>query len=381
MQAEPESPLASIIVLFLEGSPWIEQCLDSVRRNVPRSVSHEVIVLANGVAADAEIPVSGDDGMRILRSGANLGFGGGCNWASRHARGRYLVFLNDDTNIEPGWLEALIDSAEADRMVAAVGSLVLGPGNEIEEAGRVLWRDGASHGIASGLTQRKRSLPNVREVDYCSGCSLLVRRSAWEVVGGFDERYFPAYYEDVDLCLELHLRGWAVVCAAGSRVHHQRSVSTPALWRRFLGLHNHATFVEKWSDVLSCFDRRSRDRPSHTEIDNAADNAEERRRAVYHRFGMHGDAGTAEEGRATDRVTLLEQEVAHLQAELRLKDEYIAHIDATSPQMERGLRRVLADEQRRAERRERIRRIPLLGAAAAWLNRRVRPASQSSREH
>jgi GT2 family glycosyltransferase len=374
----------SIIVLFLEGSPWIERCMDSLRRRVPASLAHEVIVLANGVAADVPLPVRDEGDVRVLRSRVNLGFGGGCNWAARHATGDYLVFLNDDATVEEGWLQGLVEVIESDQHVAAVGSVVLTPGRNVEEAGRVVWSDGTSHPIGSRLAGSRMELPSVREVDYCSGCSLLVRRAAWEAVSGFDNRYFPAYYEDVDLSLAMRVRGWSVVCSSASRVVHQRSVSTPLLWRRFLGLRNHDAFVDKWQTALPFFDRRPRDKPTDTELERAARRAEERRVALYHRFGMssasdaegEGSSGSASTSAsnpaATDKMALLEEEVAHLKAVLSLKDEYIAHLRETSPQMEAALERLLSDERRSARRRERVQQIPLVGVTAGWLKRRVR---------
>ena len=363
-------------MLFLDGSPWIARCVDSLRRNIPAALPHELIILGNGIGAGAA-PVAADERTRVLRSEVNLGFGGGCNWAARHARGEFLVFLNDDTEVQPGWLEALVAAADADPGVAAAGSLVLSADGRVQEAGRVLWRDGVSHGIASGLPAASARLEGIREVDYCSACSLLVRRSLWEAAGGFDGRYFPAYYEDSDLCLELRRRGGAVVCAAGSRLVHHRSVSTTPVWRRFLGLHHHRLFVEKWAAVLPQFPVRPRDEPTAEEVEAAARGAAERRRALYDAAAVEQHppvAGAA----ATDRLALLQLEVAQLQAELRLKDEYIAHLGATAPEMERALARMLADERRRIRRRERIRRLPLVGGAAAWLRRRW---AASARDH
>ena len=385
----------SIIVLFLDGSPWIERCMDSLRRRVPASSAHEVIVLANGVAADVALPVEVEENVRVLRSRVNLGFGGGGNWAARHATGDYLVFLNDDATVEDGWLQGLVDAVESDQRVGAVGSVVLTPGGNIEEAGRVVWSDGVSHPIRSNLAQSKATVPLVREVDYCSGCSLLVRRTAWEAVGGFDDRYFPAYYEDADLSLGLRMRGWSVVCSSASRVVHQRSMSTPLPWRRFLGLRNHRVFVDKWPDAMKFFERRPRDEPTRTELEGAVRGAGKRRVALYHSFGMPSEsevqretpitAASASAPRlkpGTDEAALLEQEVLHLQAALRLKDEYIAHLKATAPQMEEALGRLLSEQRRRARRRERLRRVPLLGATASWFNRRRRSRdTQGSDQH
>lgn len=362
--------------------------MTAIRENTGSVVPHEIIVLANGVSEETALPVKAESGVRLLRSRANLGFGGGCNWASRYARGTYLVLLNDDALVEPGWLEGLVGAAESNDNLGAVGSLVLTSDHRVQEAGRVLWRDGVSHGIADGWSESKVAvLPVVREVDSCSGCSLLIRRSAWDAVNGFDERYFPAYYEDIDLTLSLRTRGWAVACTTASRVRHHRSASTPPLWRRFLGVRNHGLLLAKWSDALECFDLRPRDRPTAREVIGASRGSGARRRALYHRFGVsttsdqalpRSGAKRARGGKVAnddvnERLELLEREVAALEAQLRLKDEYIAHLDATAPQMEHALDRLLRAERRRALVGEWAARVPLLKRAAHGLRKRIAP--------
>ena len=256
---------ASIIVLFLDGSPWIGECVDAIKRNATEHLRYEIIVLANGVNDAAALPVHDDDVVRVLRTRVNLGFAGGCNWAARHARGRYNVLLNDDTEVEPGWLDALVSATGPS--VGAVGSLIAGYDDVVEEAGRVLWRDGVGSAFMHGTRMADAGRGPTRSVDYCSAASLLVTREAWQQCGGFDTRYYPAYYEDADLCLELRRRGWRTLATTASRVRHRRSVSTSMLWRRFLGLRNHRVFTEKWADVLAGFPQRPHDDVSAVELE------------------------------------------------------------------------------------------------------------------
>jgi cellulose synthase/poly-beta-1,6-N-acetylglucosamine synthase-like glycosyltransferase len=354
-------------------------------------LNHEVIVLANGGEFPARQP--SDDRFHFLRSRVNAGFGGGSNWAARHARGQYLVFLNDDTSVGEGWLQALVSSAEAEPTAAAVGSVAVDPSGRIQEAGRVMWRDGASHGIARGVPIDAAALRGAREVDYCSACALLVRRSAWDAVGGFDERYFPAYYEDADLSLEFHRRGWPVLCASDSRVQHHTSSSSSLLWRRFLGLRNHGLFVAKWTNVLREFPERPRDEPSREEVERAALGAATRRVTIHARFpaltpphaqpsAAAGDVPAGPPFREAgigdrEQMARLEYEVAHLEASLRLKQEYIAHIGAESPQMVARLERRLRWERRRTRWREAVRAVPLVGSVAARFGRGLRTWSRT----
>lgn len=371
------APRVSIIVLFMPGSRWVERCIDALRQSVPETVQHELIIVANGFAGEAPPPMHGPE-LRLLRSAVNLGFGGGCNWAAHHARGEFLIFLNDDAIVEHGWVEPLLEAAETDPGVGAAGSVVLAPDGEVEEAGRVVWCDGTSHPIRLRHGEADES-PVAREVDYCSACSLLVRRRAWDEIGGFDERYFPAYYEDSDLAMQLRARGWKVVCAPRSVVHHHRSASTDPMWRRFLGLRNHRLFVQKWRDALAIFPQRPRDDPRASEIYGAARAARSRREALYDlTVSQRGrpslpPRGDPPRGDATpERLALLEQEVTHLMAELQVKDDYIAHLGATRPEMQRALSRVLTGERRSIRRREFIKGLPVVGPVLHRTLHRVR---------
>ncbi len=103
-------------------------------------------------------------------------------------------------------------------------------------------------------TRRRRS--DRRDVDYVSFSSAMVRRQTWDDVGGFDERYFPAYYEDADLCLSARARGWRVVCEPASVVVHDEGGSSAVRFRQFVSARNRRLFVDKWRATLAGFDER-----------------------------------------------------------------------------------------------------------------------------
>lgn len=230
----------------------IRQCLESLRRHIGPSLSYEVLVVANGPppAALAAIEATRWPAVRLIAMAVNLGFVGGCNRGAAQAEGEFLVFLNDDTEVLPGWLEALVDAADARSDIGAVGSVILFPDGTIQEAGCIVWRDGSTLGVGRGLSLDTAPFDFLRPVDYCSGCSLLVRRTAWEAAGGFDDRYFPAYYEDVDLCLTLARKGLRTVLQPRSRVVHHESASSTTLRRDYLVLRNREVFREKFATLL-----------------------------------------------------------------------------------------------------------------------------------
>ena len=102
------APAASILIPVLDRMDLLIPCLRSLAA-LPATPSHEVVVIANGTPESALATLPGQESLVLVISSLNLGFGGGCNWGARFARGRYLVFLNDDTVVEPDWLRALIE--------------------------------------------------------------------------------------------------------------------------------------------------------------------------------------------------------------------------------------------------------------------------------
>ena len=186
---------------------------------------------------------------QVIVSEVNLGFGGGNNRAAAAARGEYLVMLNDDAEVQPGWLEALVETADKHRDAGAVGSRILHPGGWLQEAGSVVWSDASTIGVGRGLPPGSRRYDYLREVDYASACSLLVRRETFERVGGFDQLFFPAYNEDVDLCFAIRRLGQRVLYQPRSVIVHHESQSG-AEARTFLILRGRRLLGEKWSAEL-----------------------------------------------------------------------------------------------------------------------------------
>ena len=254
-----EHPRASIVITAWRDAPLLITCLRSVADNVS-GVPYEVIVALNApsetLVADFERVVVG---ARVVQSPVNLGFAVACNRAVALARGVDIVFLNDDTEVEPAWLEALVGTAEAIPGAGAVGSVMLTPEGELAEAGAIVWRDGGITAVSASVLEKVGPLDGTRQVDYCSASSLLVRRSTWDAVGGFDEEYYPAYFEDVDLCFKIRRNGEGVFCDPSSRVRHNRGSSSSGFYQEFLLSRNRTRFVQRWSAELTEHDAEQSD--------------------------------------------------------------------------------------------------------------------------
>jgi GT2 family glycosyltransferase len=374
----PGSPAVSIIVLATTSTDLLQLCLTSIAAEAGSGPVAEVLVLANGTPSDALEPLRAREDIVLIRSRANHGFGGGGNWAARFARGARLLFINDDAVVTPGWLAALDEALDGDPRIGVVGSRVLLRDGRLQEAGNLIWRDGSTSHLGRGMPAEEPRLLVRRDVDYVSFCCAMVRRQAWDQVGGFDERYFPAYYEDADLCMSLRARGWRVVCEPASVVVHDEGASTPVSFRHFLSARNQRLFAGKWTSALSDFP----DRPRRANPAAVMEAALHRSRTTDWRIGAPSPAligpGLADEATPhRDSAAQLEEadvlalEVRHLSADVAVKDEYAAFL---AGQVEAFSMGGLARQRSLALRgalSRRLRRSPILARMLRTLRERI----------
>jgi len=208
----------SIVVPVYENVEVTLRCLDAIARNTPHAMIDVVVVDDASSTATAEA-LGRVRGVRLVRNERNLGFLGSCNRGASEARGEFILFLNNDTRVTPGWLDGLLDAARSGR-VGAVGSKLVYPDGSLQEAGGIIWSDASGWNFGRGDDPEAPEYNVRREVDYCSAASLLVRRDLFERVGGFDERFSPGYYEDTDLCFSLREQGFATLYEPTSVVVH-----------------------------------------------------------------------------------------------------------------------------------------------------------------
>jgi GT2 family glycosyltransferase len=273
-------------------------CLDSLRRPGVLPPGTELVVVANGTPYDQLDALMAHDDVVLVVNEVNLGFAGGSNQAASVARAPLLIFLNDDSTVEFGCIEALVRATSADPAIGAVGARIVSRDGTLEEAGSVLWRDGWATHVGAGLPPDSDAFRDPRDVDYASANGLLVTRKAWDTVGGFDERFYPAYFEDVDLCLALAEHGFRVRYEPQAKIVHQGSQSSTTAYRRFLLTRNQGRLVEKWGQTLERFDPRPQ-KFAGPKFEAAV------RKAVLRAASTHPSVGStapAETGAAPDRA-------------------------------------------------------------------------------
>jgi GT2 family glycosyltransferase/glycosyltransferase involved in cell wall biosynthesis len=216
---EVEHPVVSIVIPAFENSHLTRECLRALAANTPLDLI-EVIVVDDASGDGTPRMLSEIPGLVAHRNDENMGFLRSCNMGASLARGEYVLFLNNDTQVTPGWLEALLDAAQSASDIGAVGSKLVYPDGRLQEAGAIVWSDASAHNFGRGQDPDAPEFNFRREVDYCSGASLLVRRELFEELGGFDLRFQPIYYEETDLCFSLASRGFRVLYEPRSIVRH-----------------------------------------------------------------------------------------------------------------------------------------------------------------
>lgn len=252
--AEDLAPLVSIVVTAHGGFAMTLACLRSIHRHVG-GLAVEVLLIEDA-SGEAEMErYRGVPGLRYVENTVNLGFLRSANQALELARGEYVHFLNNDTIVDAGWLAALLQTFDRFHDCGLAGSKLVYPDGSLQEAGAVVWSDGRALNHGRGGDPAHPDHAFVREVDYVSGASMLVRGELFRRLGGFDERYAPAYYEDTDLAFRIREDfGLKVYYQPASVVRHIEGAShgtDPDAGPKAGQEANRAIFAARWKDVLA----------------------------------------------------------------------------------------------------------------------------------
>lgn len=214
-----EDPLVSIVIPVFNQFTYTYYCIESIIKN-SGNIKYEVI-LADDCSTDLTRNINQVvENLKIVKTENNLRFLRNCNNAAKEAKGKYILFLNNDTQVQPDWLNPLINLCEKDNAVGMVGSKLVYPDGTLQEAGGIIWNDGSGWNYGRNDDAMKPEFCYVKEVDYISGASIMIRNDLWKQLGGFDEFFAPAYCEDSDLAFQVRKAGYKVLYQPLSVVVH-----------------------------------------------------------------------------------------------------------------------------------------------------------------
>jgi len=220
-------PSSTIIIPVYNRASLTRQCLNIVLAGAYRFGRPQIIVVDDASTDVTPSLLAGyQPAVQSIRQPANSGFAACCNAGAAATASDYLVFLNNDTLPQPGWLDALIQYAEAHPAAAAVGAKLLFTNDTIQHAGVVIGLDLNPHHIYCGFPADHPAVNKSRRFPIVTGACLLVRRGSFQAAGGFDTTFFNSF-EDVDLCLRLGVQGHEVHYCHESVLYHLESASRP----------------------------------------------------------------------------------------------------------------------------------------------------------
>jgi len=234
---------SSIIIPVYNRAGLTKQCLDKLLQTPGLNRDYEVIVV-DDASRDytPRLLASYGDKIRVITHATNSSFAVGCNDGATAANGEFLIFLNNDTLPQAGWLRELVRCADENPRAAVIASKLVFPNGTIQHAGMVICQDKQPRHHYLGLPQDHAAVSYRRRYQIVAGAAMLVRRKLFVESGGFDVA-FRNGYEDVDLCLRLGEMGYEVVYCPESWLYHFEGVSEGRFAHEDMNLH---LYLSRW---------------------------------------------------------------------------------------------------------------------------------------
>ena len=210
------APKVSIIIVNYNGKELLQKCLDSLLK-VNYDNFEIILVDNNSTDGTVEFITKNYPSLIIIKLDSNKGFAEPNNVAAKISKGKYLLFLNNDTVVTPNFISEMVKVMETDKKIAVCQSLLLKPDGSVDSSGDFIDHLGVVY-------NSKTKIDEIREVSSARGASMLVRSDIFEKLDGFDQKFFITF-EDVDLCWRSWILGYRVLIIPTSIVYHEGGIT------------------------------------------------------------------------------------------------------------------------------------------------------------
>ncbi|PIP31002.1 hypothetical protein COX25_01685, partial [bacterium (Candidatus Howlettbacteria) CG23_combo_of_CG06-09_8_20_14_all_37_9] len=234
----------SIIIPIFNNLDYTKKCLNALKSNTRENYLEDIIIIDNKSSDGSEDYISRTNWVRLLSNDKNEGFAKACNRGAKNATGKIFIFLNNDTEVQRGWVEPLIDALE-DEEVAISGPRLLFPNGLIQNAGVIISSDHIPRHIYVGEDSNKPYVNKKREFNAVTGACLAIKKNIFDDIGGFDEEFINGM-EDIDLCLKVRKMGKKILYCPKSVVIHRESMSPG---RSKFNKQNNELYLKRWSNI------------------------------------------------------------------------------------------------------------------------------------
>lgn len=215
------NPVVSIIIPTFNKVNHTLTCLHTLNARTPSSIPTEVIVVDNASTdGTRDVLENLRDDITVILNDRNEGFGAAANTGAAVAKGEFLLFLHNDTSVMPGWLAPLYDAMMQDAALGAVQPRILYMDGRLYSGGGLIFSDECIEYGQGVANPRHEEHSSRRSIDYASSAGLLVRKSAFASVGGFDKTYIAAKYVTADLSMALASAGYKTIYEPASDMMH-----------------------------------------------------------------------------------------------------------------------------------------------------------------
>lgn len=250
-----ERPVAhEVVVLIPVHNNWAttELCLRSLMMTTV-DTPYRLMIVNDGSTDVTSEKLAGIPGIDVVQLDENVGFLRAVHAGFAAADEPYVVLLNNDTVVTDGWLDPLYRTMRDDPSTGVVGAKLLYPNGILQEAGSLIFSNGAGVNYGKGDDADRAWYASPREVDYCSGACIIVRHSVWDRTGGFDLDFAPAYYEETDFAFSVRKAGFRVLYQPASRIYHFEGVTygrDESPKKKALMSNNRSRLQAKWATEL-----------------------------------------------------------------------------------------------------------------------------------